>query len=116
MSGELHEALVASLEHGGARTDGFRAALAEHVSDWVIGDWRRVPDAYVIDPKARVVTVYEVEVGRPLDGERIIGYADLWFGLDCEFWTLQLITVDRFGGQQRRPLKRVWYGNLAVAA
>lgn len=106
MAGVIHEIAVGRVltDFPQAKTKGFRAAIRRTFPEAVeIGNFERlpgiIPDAYWIDTEKSTVVAFEVEAGNPVDDAKMAAYADIWWMLDEEAWSLALILVDRWGVQ-----------------
>lgn len=73
--------------------------------------FRRVPDAYAIFPKQRLVDLFEVEVTHPVQRSTMLHYGKLWFALDTFDITLTLHIVNRYGHIAPLDVQR-WYYTL----
>lgn len=94
----LHERVIDAIlaRHPNAQRLGFGKALRKLFD---LEGWRPgvIPDAFIIDPIAKKVTAFEVEVSSWLSDRQYAGYADVWWQADGEEWTLEIITVDGNG-------------------
>lgn len=57
---------------------------------------RIIPDGYVIDQKTQTVYVFEIEDTNPLTMNKLRKLAQIWFYLDCVYWDLKLLVIDRY--------------------
>ncbi len=73
------------------------------------GGFHRNPDAYRIDRDLKVITAYEVVSMSVLTSDKLEDYHDLFFMLDEEEWTLDVIAVDDAG-----TMTRIDYLGLAI--
>jgi len=107
-----HKAAVARLVASGASVEKFGKAIrklwrevqgAENDATEFFsrGGFCRIPDAYRIDREAKVVTVYEVVVHSPVSRDKATDYFDLFWMLDGEYWTLDVIEVSMHGHMTR---------------
>lgn len=117
MPGHLHEGLIECLhrEFPGSRRRGWANAVSEAVGpDADVGVPNRIPDLYLVDPERRNVVAFEVEVGSPLNGDRLLEWGRLWGDLDSLDWTLGLVVVDRFGERHVPNLTRLYFAWIAT--
>jgi hypothetical protein len=105
MSGPAHQAVVQAIldRHQNAKAKGFyaalRRALAEQDPDLELEphDVCVIPDAFITDSIAKVVTAFEVVVTSGLGARQFVAYSELWWVLDEYEWTLEIVTVDGQG-------------------
>jgi hypothetical protein len=121
----MHEMTIRVLVGNDPRIqrNGFAAALRAAVDrDNEDGDGDEVervarqiiPDAFMIDEGARVVTVYEVEDTCPITYEKMRLLGGIGFALDCEDWEFNLVVVDRYGGQREVDWYRYYMTSIAI--
>lgn len=65
------------------------------------GGFCRIPDAYHIDRNAKLVTLYEVVVASDVSREKAVDYLSLFWLLDEERWTLDVIEMTKHGHMTR---------------
>jgi hypothetical protein len=98
-----------------AQTKGFAKSVASAIElenlDPVYIDL--VPDAYLIDASKKVVTCFEVERFSHCTENKMGKYAELWFELDCDDWTLELFISNTTAQTiSRANLANIWLERL----
>ena len=132
MPGLIHDIGVHAIlrRHPELKTKQFKQALKKAViafgEDREMGEVRWggvkdsikfIPDAYSLDPKNRVVTVFEVENTNPLSDEKLGRLIQAWFVLDSISWDLLVMTCDRWGNETGLvPLMDGYYAQLTNRA
>ena len=112
--GGAHKEAVAQLVLNGASTEKFGRAIrrlwrdvqgadndAVEFFSRKAGGFCRIPDAYRIDRATKVVTVYEVVVASEVSRDKAVDYLNLFWMLDGEYWTLDVIEVSKHGNMTR---------------
>lgn len=103
-----HEVAIQAIVdlHPGAKTVGFSKAVAaimdERFPETII------PDAWLMDVEAKVLTAFEVEDSHPVPAYKMLRYARLWWWLDDCDWTLVLKVCGRWG-DDLRPIDLLAY-------
>lgn len=112
-AGVIHKALVEEVaREQGAQVGGWRSRdLAKIVDPQGTGFCfpPMFPDAWKLDKSARLIILFEVEYGHPLDEKALRKYATVWFYLDCLEWDLGLVVVNRDGDMRQVSLMKWWY-------
>jgi hypothetical protein len=86
---------------GKGEADDLRALMTEN---------RIIPDAYLLEPKRRIVYLFEIEDTHLLKVEKLGWLSRIWFRLDCLEWELRILLVDRYLSSWRRlPMADVWH-------
>ena len=100
--GAVHEIAVARIlaANPEAKTRRLMKAIRDAVEPWQREDFTSlaaIPDAFIVDPINRLVTLFEVEVTHPVSEYKMQLYGDLWWGIDGNDWDMLLIKVDGEG-------------------
>lgn len=66
-----------------------------------------IPDAFRIIPEQRQVVIMEVEVTHHIPDEKLLAYHSLWWALDEYYWTMGLVTIDRFWLVKGLPISQI---------
>jgi len=56
-----------------------------------------IPDAYIVNEDAMNIVVFEVVDHHKITRERMCCITELWFGLDCEGWDMQMVAIYKHG-------------------
>lgn len=123
----VHKAIIAELVSEGCSTRGFHSAMSaaiggQHVETephsskscdhcMIRDDLKSlreygaiVPDAFKIVEEESTIIAFEVEVSNPISEFKMARYLDYWWALDEFYWSLQLVSVDRFRNRKPMPL------------
>jgi len=97
-------AQMLKMEDGRVQTDRFVQALRQAIGE----DWykerphdRIVPDAFLVDEKAKEVVVYEIEDTHRLTPEKLDLIIDYLYSVDEFGWSLRCVVMDRYGGHRQ---------------
>jgi len=71
--------------------------MDDFVYEELMGGFKRVPDAHMIDLIEKDVFLFEIEDTSKLTESKLRDYSNLWFSFDSEMWGLYLYTTDRYG-------------------
>jgi hypothetical protein len=107
-----HKGAVAELVASGAQTSRFGVAIRklwhevqgkdnDAIEFFSRGGFCRIPDAYRIDRETKVVTIYEVVVASDISRDKATDYLNLFWMLDEEYWTPDVIEVSKHGRMTR---------------
>jgi hypothetical protein len=106
MPSKMHEMAVAKILEAwpNAKTRGFMKAIRKVFGPDDLQELQcnpGIPDAFFVDTKEEVLVLFEVEVSRHVDDEKMAKYCDLWWRLDFLYWDTILLTYDRWGNRSR---------------
>lgn len=76
----------------------------------LLRDNRIIPDAYLVDPKKRIVFLFEVEDTNPISPTKLRKLSEIWFRLDSVGWEMRVFLIDRYMHHWSvLPLSKVWH-------